>query len=184
MVGICPSSNLYEVPVSGYCIEGKLRLPAAEIVVTSDQAARMQIAAAAVIDTELGVVAAAAQTDGNLTCSRSGIAVPDVWTGHTVAGTIELCVFGVESQIRHIAYEYCVHAVIVKQSVQPVRWVEIANDTYYSRASADTESTDFDQVLVTGCRKEGDFGLPATGIIIALDHITLLWIALRSSIDC
>ena len=111
MVGICPSPNLYEVLVTGYCIEGKLRLPAAEIVVTSDQVARLGIAAAAVIDSELSVEAAAAQTDGNLTCSRSSIAVPNVWTGHTVAGTIKMCVFVAESQIGYIAYVYCVNAI-------------------------------------------------------------------------
>ncbi len=60
MVGVCPTTNLYEVLVAGDCIEGKLRLPAAEIVITSDQAARMRVAAAAVIDTELGVELAAA----------------------------------------------------------------------------------------------------------------------------
>ncbi len=115
MVGICPSSNLYEVLIAGYCFKGELRLPAAEIVVTSNQVARQGIAAAAVIDGELGVITAAAQTDGNLPCIRSSIAVPDIWAGHTTTGTIELCIFGVERQISYIAYRYCVDAIIINR---------------------------------------------------------------------
>jgi hypothetical protein len=168
MVGICPSPNLYEVLVTGYCIEGKLRLPAAEIVVTSDQVARKRIAAAAVIDSELGVEAAAAQTDGNLTCSRSSIAVPNVWTGHTVAGTIKMCVFVAESQIRYIAYVYCVNAVIVKRFAFRGK---TATDAYYSRAGSGfgVESPDLYQVLVACTRSEGNLRLPAAGVIVAVD---------------
>ena len=116
MVGICPSPNLYEVLVTCYCIEGKLGLPAAEIVVTSDQAACMWVAAAAVIDSKFGIVFTTTETDGNLTCFRSCIAVPDVWSSYTMAWAVELCIIGVERQISYIANGYCVNAVIIKQS--------------------------------------------------------------------
>ena len=128
----------------------------------------MRVAAAAVIDTELGVVTAAAQTDGNLPCARSGIAVPDVWSSHTVALTVELCVVGVESKIGYIAYGYCVNAVIVKQSA---RRGKTTADADYSRACSGfcVEAADLYQVLVTGGRGEGNLRLSAAGVIVAID---------------
>ncbi len=88
-----------------------------------------------------------------------------------MAGTIELCVFGVESQIRYIAYGYCINAVIVKLST---RWGdEIAADAYYSRTGSGfgVESADLYQVLVTCGRGECNLRLPAAEVIVAIDSI-------------
>ncbi len=113
LTGVAEPPNLDEVLVAGDRGEGDLRLPITEVVIAFYQVAKRRIAVRPIIDGELGVIFAATQADGNVIRARSGITVPDVWAGHTVAGAIESRSEGVERLVCHVTDGYCVIAVVV-----------------------------------------------------------------------
>ncbi len=113
-----PPSNLNQVLSANSYIEFDLRLLAAEIVVASDHVLQLRGAIAPIIDGKLGVVAAAAQADGEATALGGGIDVPDVRGGRTVAGTVERRRCSVERQVRYVTDRRCVRTIIIGWNAQ------------------------------------------------------------------
>ncbi|MBA7624838.1 hypothetical protein ES703_32252 [subsurface metagenome] len=93
-------TDLDEIIVAGDRHEGNLGIRTAEVVIAFDQVVRIWIPTRTIINGELCVVAAATETDSNVTRKISRKDVPDVWAFYAVAGTIERRISGVERPLR------------------------------------------------------------------------------------
>ncbi|MBA7681042.1 hypothetical protein ES703_89370 [subsurface metagenome] len=86
-------------------------------------------------------------------------------------------------EVRYVADHRCISAVVIGR--WPA-WTRFATTAYghLTCAGLRAESTNFNQVLITGYHVDGKLRLLPAGIVIAPDYIVLLWVALTSFIDC